>query len=62
MKFLTTEDLQGILQLNNRQAKALIRTEGFPSIKIGKEYRVEEEAFSKWIESTRTIKLDYTKC
>lgn len=49
MKFLKTEDVQQILQINDRQARALMRTEGFPSIKIGREYRVEEEAFTNWI-------------
>ena len=58
MKFLTTEDIQEILQLNNRQARALMRTEGFPSIKIGREYRVEEDSFTNWIATTKEVKLD----
>lgn len=62
MKFLKTEDVQQILQINDRQARALMRTEGFPSIKIGREYRVEEEAFTNWIRSTKEIRLDYSKC
>ena len=62
MKFLTTEDIQEILQLNSRQARALMRTEGFPSIKIGREYRVEEDSFTNWIETTKEVKLDYSKC
>ena len=62
MKFLTTEDIQEILQLNSRQARALMRTEGFPSIKIGREYRVEEDSFTNWIENTKEVKLDYSKC
>ena len=62
MKFLTTEDIQEILQLNNRQARALMRTEGFPSIKIGREYRVEEDSFVNWIGTTKEVKLDYSKC
>ena len=62
MKFLTTEDIQEILQLNNRQARALMRTEGFPSIKIGREYRVEEDSFANWIGTTKEVKLDYSKC
>ena len=62
MKFLTTEDIQEILQLNNRQARALMRTEGFPSIKIGREYRVEEDSFTNWIGTTKEVKLDYSKC
>jgi len=53
MNVLTTEDLQNILKLNPKQAKALMRTEGFPSVKIGREYRVEEEALIEWMKSTK---------
>lgn len=38
MNFLTEDDIKDILKLNNRKTKALMRTEGFPSIKIGQEY------------------------
>ena len=62
MKFLTHKDIQEILQLNNRQARALMRTKGFPSIKIGREYRVEEDSFTEWVGKTKEIKLDYSKC
>lgn len=43
MNVLTTEEVRELLKLNDRQAKALMRTEGFPSIKIGREYRVTED-------------------
>ena len=62
MTFLTTKDIQEILKINERQSKALMRTDGFPSIKIGREYRVEESRFADWIGTTKTIKLDYSKC
>lgn len=39
-----------------------MRTEGFPSIKIGREYRVEEDSFTNWIGTTKEVKLDYSKC
>ena len=61
MKFYTAEDLEKILKIGKRQAKVLMRTEGFPSIKIGREYRVEEEAFLEWIHHTKVVRLDYTK-
>lgn len=47
MRFYTAEDLQQIMQIGHKQAEALMRTDGFPSIRIGRSYRVEEEAFSK---------------
>lgn len=62
MRIITTSDLQDILRLNNRQAKALMRTEEFPSFKIGREYRVTEDDLIEWIMSKPNIKLDYSKC
>lgn len=62
MNILTTNDVKSILKLSDKQAKALMRTEGFPSIKIGREYRVEEQALLDWMKETKSIKLDYNKC
>lgn len=62
MNILNTEDLKELLKIGDRQAKALMRSEGFPSFKIGREYRVEETALMNWIGSSPNIKLDYSKC
>lgn len=62
MNILTTNDVKSILKLSDKQAKALMRTEGFPSIKIGREYRVEEQALLDWMKETKIVKLDYSKC
>ncbi len=62
MKILTTEDLQQTLQISRRRAKILMHTEGFPSCRIGAQYRVTEDALIKWLESTKEIKLNYNKC
>ena len=60
LNILTEEDLQNILKISPKQAKALMRTEGFPSIKIGRQYRVEEQALIDWIGTTKKVKLDYS--
>ena len=62
MKFYTAEDLQQIMQIGHKQAEALMRAEGFPSIRIGRSYRVEEEAFMEWLSQTKSVKLDYRQC
>lgn len=62
MRFYTAEELQQILQLGEKQTKALMRAEGFPSIRIGSSYRVEEDAFMKWLSQTKSVKLNYHKC
>ena len=60
MTVYTITELQELLKLNPKQAKALMRTDGFPSIKIGREYRVEEDM--QWLNDTKEFPLDYTKC
>ena len=62
LNIFTTEDLQNVLKISPKQAKALMRTDGFTSIKIGREYRVEEQALLDWIGTTKAVKLDYTSC
>lgn len=62
MNILTAEDLQDILKLSAKQSKALMRSEGFPSCKIGREYRVTESALQQWLDNTKSVKLDYSKC
>lgn len=61
MKIYTEKDLQDILQLSQKQIKALMKVNGFPSVKIGRSYRVEEEAFLEWLHQTRSVRLDYSK-
>lgn len=61
MNILTVEELKDALKISEQQAKALIRTKEFPSIKIGREYRVEEQELIEWMKTTKSIKLDYSK-
>lgn len=60
MTVYTITELQELLKLNPKQAKALMRTDGFPSIKIDREYRVEEDM--QWLNDTKEFPLDYSKC
>ena len=62
MNILTTDDVKTLLKISDKKAKALMRTEGFPSIKIGREYRVEEQALLDWMKETKIVKLDESKC
>lgn len=52
--------LQDILHLTDLQAAALMRTDGFPSNRIGRTYVVTEDALQDWLKSTKDVKLDYT--
>lgn len=62
MTFYTITELQELLKLNPKQAKALMHTDGFPSIKIGREYRVEEDMLRQWLNVPNEFPLDYSKC
>lgn len=56
---LTTEDVQEILKLSRRQVIALMKSESFPSCRIGSEYRVTKEALQKWFDNTKSVQLKY---
>lgn len=45
MMFYTENDLKEMLHISVKKAKALMRVDGFPSIRIGNTYRVEQEHF-----------------
>lgn len=46
---LTAKDLQAKLKIGRDRAYALMRSKGFPSIKLGGRYYVSEEALERWI-------------
>ena len=60
MKFLTGEQVAEMLQISERQARALFRMEGFPCFRIGKSYRVDEADLKDYLYKTKEIKLDYS--
>lgn len=47
---LTTKELQGELRIGRDTAYALMHSKGFPSMKLGGRYYVDEDALRKWIE------------
>lgn len=59
MEFYTEEQVKDMLQLGTKQCHALMQTEGFPSIKIGRQYRVLVSDFKDWLNNTKEIKLNY---
>ena len=49
MEIYTENDIKELLTLSSKQVRALMTTEGFPSIKVGSKYRVEAEKFKEWL-------------
>lgn len=52
-KLLTAEEIAEILKINYVNALEFIKYSGIHYIKIGKQYRVSENVFNKFIDSTR---------
>ena len=50
-RLLSPKDVKEHLNIGKDYVYNLIKTDGFPSIKIGKRYFIPEDAFNKWIEN-----------
>lgn len=62
-RFYGISDIQKIFNIGRSKATALMNTEGFPVIKLGKLYRVDSVALDEWIKNNRgkTINLNERK-
>lgn len=49
MKILYTKDLMNVLGIGRDRAYALMRSSGFPSTKLGRNYFVTDENLQKWL-------------
>lgn len=48
IEFLTIEEVQKILRIGKNQAYELCKRKDFPSIKVGKRYRIPADEFRRW--------------
>ena len=53
MNLLTVQETQSLLRTGRDKTYALMHSKGFPSIKIGGRYFVEEEALVEWLKKQR---------
>lgn len=53
MNLLTVQETQSLLKMGRDKTYALMRSKGFPSIKIGGRFFVEEEALAEWLKKQR---------
>ena len=60
MQYLTVEDVAKILKIGKNQTYALFKQEGFPAVKVGRAYRVNEEDFKKFMKDNigRKVAVD----
>lgn len=58
-RVLNEQDVQEILGLGWKQTAALMRAEGFPAVRIGRNFRVLEDKLYEWLSTSKRVKLDY---
>ena len=52
---LTVEDIAHILEIGKSKAYELVKTPGFPLLKIGRQIRIPTHAFYTWINKQCTV-------
>ncbi len=63
VNILSSEQIKNILNLSERQVKALFKTKDFPVVQIGATYYVNETRFTEWLTQNegQKVSLDYSK-
>ena len=54
---LTVEHVAGILMIGINQAYNLVRSQGFPKIKIGRQTVIPKQAFINWMDSQVQLQI-----
>lgn len=60
-QYLTVKDVQDILQMGKDKVYQLCSLEGFPAIKIGKQYKINPEKFKKWLDRHEGMTVELKK-
>lgn len=56
-EYLTTKDIQRILKIGRNSTLKLIALPDFPKIRIGRQIRIPEEDFYKYMESYKNLEI-----
>lgn len=62
MRVYTAKEVSELLQIGRNLTYSLMKTSGFPSYQIGKQYFVTEEALNKWLKSAEHKTFFTSKC
>lgn len=60
-KFLGVKEIQSMFNIGREKAIALIKSEGFPVIKIGRTYRIDSDQLEVWIKEHEGKAIDIEK-
>ena len=59
-RFYGVKEIQQIFSISRNTALSLLKSEGFPAMKMGRTYKVEKEALDEWIkEHTNGGKIEF---
>jgi len=61
MRIYTEEEFKNMLGFSEKKIRALLKSPGFPAVKIGSSFLIEEDAAKEWFSERKEIKLDYSK-
>lgn len=56
--FLTTKDVQKILNIGRNSAIKLVNLPDFPKVRVGRLIRIPEDDFYKYMESYRNLSIN----
>jgi excisionase family DNA binding protein len=51
--FMTTEEVISFLRVNTRTLYRLIRTGGFPAVRVGRQWRIRRTDLEEWLSRDR---------
>lgn len=57
-KLLTLKEAQQILEVSTSMINQLVHAKGFPSLKIGRQWRIEPSRLREWLEQQMQEKDD----
>ena len=53
------EDIMALLGIGHSRAYALMKSSGFPAMRIGRQFKVPRDACDRWLEASANNKADY---
>ena len=61
MNLLTNTNLAKLFKCSMRKTKSILRTKGFPAIKVSSQYYAEEDTLKHWLNTDlNNFKVDYS--
>lgn len=61
--YLVIEDVMKLFKMSENKTRALFKTEGFPTVRIGQTYYVRADSLDEWMKQQegKCIRVDFSK-